>query len=218
MKTAVLLIGLAALAVSAVSADAKQRRYYDDDAWDEEYVSYEDDDAYYIEDDNEEIIILNPRRRSMREAEQRVDEELWWLEERAQKRLEKRKNIRKTEKPVSKKAKTVAAKPKAAKVANDEVKTASLSKAPVINKVKPVSLSSSKTDLQKPKTPAKTANGKSIGCTAGAAVITGYGFGDVKPKVCTGATYAYSAARAGKAYEIKLTAASGEITDVKKLN
>jgi hypothetical protein len=65
---------------------------------------------------------------------------------------------------------------------------------------------------------ATTTPEKTIGCTAGAAVITGYGFGEVKPKACTGAVYAYNATRAGKLYEIKLTAASGEITDVKKLN
>lgn len=56
-----------------------------------------------------------------------------------------------------------------------------------------------------------------IGCTAGAAVVTGYGFGDVKPKTCTGATYSYTATRAGKSFVIELTAASGEVVDVKKL-
>ena len=59
---------------------------------------------------------------------------------------------------------------------------------------------------------------KSIGCTAGAGIVTGYGFGSVRPKVCTGATYAYDAARGGKNYLIRLNAASGEILEVKKLN
>jgi hypothetical protein len=220
MKTMVLLASIAAVTLTAATAEAKQRRgYYD--PWEDAYVYYEDEDdaGYYVEDDyDDEVIILNSRKKRMREAEQRVEEELWWMEERAHKRLEKRKAQKSAGKKTIQKPKVVAAKPKPVQPAQAEIKTASLSKAPVVTKAKPVALTQPKTDLQKPKATPKAVAGKSIGCTAGAAVITGYGFGDVKPKVCTGNVYAYSAARAGKAYEIKLTAASGEITDVKKLN
>ena len=94
---------------------------------------------------------------------------------------------------------------------------------------KPVVEKSAKVSLPKPTVklaPIKTASltpivatrKKTIGCTAGAAVVTGYGFGNVQPKACTGETYAYGASRDGKSFVIKLSAASGEITDVKKLN
>jgi hypothetical protein len=58
---------------------------------------------------------------------------------------------------------------------------------------------------------------KGIGCTAGAAIVTNYGFADVKPKTCDGDTFAYTASRGGKSFIIKLTASSGEVVDVKKL-
>jgi hypothetical protein len=216
MNKFVLLAGVAALCLTSVTAEAKHRRKYYD-PWQDEIVYYEqdyDDDGGYYIDDDEEVIILNRRDRRMRDAERRVEEELWWLEDRARKKLETRKKPRKVvDKPVAKKAvkpKVVAtAKPKAVELPDDDIQTASLSKPVVVAKPKVVT---------KPKQDLPVASGKTIGCSAGAAVITGYGFGDVKPKICTGKTYAYSASRSGKAYEIKLTAASGEITDVKKVN
>lgn len=56
-----------------------------------------------------------------------------------------------------------------------------------------------------------------IGCSKGAEIVSGYGFTSVKPKVCTGATYSFDAARATNAYRIKVAATTGEITDVQKL-
>jgi hypothetical protein len=211
MKTFVLLAGIAALCATSVTADAKHRRRYYDPYEDNVIYLYEDedDDSGYYVDEEEEVIFLN-RRKRMREAERRVEEDMWWVEERARKKIEKRAKLRKTvEKPAPKKT----VKPKVVKEPADPIKTASLSKPVVVAKPKPVVAAKPKTDLPKPVVASKT-----IGCTAGAAVITGYGFGEVKPKVCTGATYAYSATRSGKAYEIKLTSASGEITDVRKLN
>jgi hypothetical protein len=56
-----------------------------------------------------------------------------------------------------------------------------------------------------------------IGCSKGVEIVTGYGFSEVKPKSCSGAVYAFDASRANAAYVITLSAATGEITDVKKL-
>jgi hypothetical protein len=218
MKSITLLASLAALALTPVAAEARDRWHWrDHNQWEEEYYVQSDDEdtvSYYEEDDSDEVIIVN-RRARMRAAEEEVERELWWLEENARERLENRAKSRKAAvrapKPVVKKpvvkaaAKTPA--PKAAKL-----ETASLDKPQAKPKAKPVAA--------KPLAvkPAAKPSGKTIGCTAGAAVITGYGFGDVKPKACTGTSYAYLANRAGKLYEIRLAAASGEITDVKKLN
>ncbi len=56
-----------------------------------------------------------------------------------------------------------------------------------------------------------------IACSKGAEIVSGYGFTSVKPKVCEGATYSFNASRAANAYVIKVSAATGEITDVQKL-
>ncbi len=68
-------------------------------------------------------------------------------------------------------------------------------------------------------TTAATAASKSaaVSCDKASSIITGYGFSDVKPADCLGQVYAFSAARDGKAYAIKLNAASGELTEVKKV-
>ncbi len=207
MKKILILISLGALTLTSVAAQAdhnwRKRKFipqhdrtiFFDEVEDDGFVSYEDD-----EDDND-VIYLSRRKKMMLEAEQEVEAELWWLENNARKKLESRAKAKRNlvkkvgVKPV---AKRPLAKAKIVKAPGADLQTASLSKP--ATKSKPVIAT------------------KTIGCTAGAAVVTGYGFGDVKPKACTGQTYAYTAARAGKSYEIKMTAASGEIIDVKKLN
>ncbi len=211
MTKFVLIATVATLAVSSVAAEARDRwRQRPYDPWaDRPVYLYEDDeeDVTYYEpdtfaDDGDVIIPLRHRSREqqMRDAEKRIDDRLWWLQDNARSKLEqRRKSRRDAEKKTFARAEPVA-KPRPPKA--DDFKTASLGKPG---------------EISKPKTKPVVAR-KTIGCTAGAAVVTGYGFGAVKPKICTGNTYAYTAARAGKIYEIKLTAASGEITDVKKLN
>ncbi len=61
------------------------------------------------------------------------------------------------------------------------------------------------------------ASGKSIGCSKGAEIVSGYGFTSVKPRSCTGSNYSFSATRGATGYLINLAAATGEITDVQKL-
>ncbi len=62
--------------------------------------------------------------------------------------------------------------------------------------------------------PAKSA---SVSCTKGASIVTSYGFSSVTSKTCSGGTYVYGATRSGKNFEIQVSAASGELTAVKKL-
>jgi hypothetical protein len=171
--------------------------------WEEsdEYAIYDDDE--FTDEDYERIM----RRRAKRQARQ------WWLYEDEDLEPVPAKPKKKT---VTKKAAKPAAKPKTVavkKVVKPVEKPASLVSTA---KADTVAITSTKQTASLEPAP-KPAAAKSIGCTAGAAVVTGYGFGDVKPKTCTGATYAYTASRGGKSYEIKLTAASGEVVDVKKL-
>jgi hypothetical protein len=64
--------------------------------------------------------------------------------------------------------------------------------------------------------PAKKKTG-AISCDKAGEIVTGYGFSGVKATSCQGNTYSFAAARDGKPYAIKLSAASGELTEVKKV-
>jgi hypothetical protein len=202
------LLGFALLVATAASAQARdpfrnlffppwpdrEVRYYDDSYGDDGYY---DDNAY----DEEDVII---ERRPRRVQPRIVEDDTWWMEDDARIKLEQRKKVRTPSRKIVTEQPRVKVKPRLK--AEGDVETASLTRPDgmVKPKLKPVA--------------PKPVLGKTIGCTAGAAVVTGYGFADVKPKACTGKTFAYTAARAGKTYEIKLTAASGEIIDVKKVN
>ena len=56
-----------------------------------------------------------------------------------------------------------------------------------------------------------------MSCDKAEKIVSGYGFTSVKPATCTGQVFAFNATRSGKAYVIKLSAASGELTEVKKV-
>ena len=56
-----------------------------------------------------------------------------------------------------------------------------------------------------------------VSCSKGEAIVTGYGFGRVSPTSCEGKIFSYSALREGKRYEVRVSAATGEITEVRKL-
>ena len=69
-------------------------------------------------------------------------------------------------------------------------------------------------------TPAKkpaAAKSTGLSCEKASSVVTGYGFSSVTPSSCQGKVYAFNAQRDGKSFAIKLDAASGELTEVKKL-
>ena len=56
-----------------------------------------------------------------------------------------------------------------------------------------------------------------ITCDRAGKIVSGYGFTSVQPTSCNGQVFAFNAARSGKAYVIKLSSASGELTEVKKV-
>lgn len=98
--------------------------------------------------------------------------------------------------------------------------TASKATAPTTTKKPLTTASISKpaaagTDAETARKPA--ASGKSVSCTKAGEIVSGYGFSAVKPADCDGQVYAFNATRDGKSFSIKLNAASGELTEVKKL-
>jgi hypothetical protein len=58
---------------------------------------------------------------------------------------------------------------------------------------------------------------KMVDCTKGAAIVSSYGFNAVSTKSCNGTVLVYNAMRSGKNFEINLNAATGELTNVKRL-
>lgn len=190
---------------------------------DQEY--YEEDGSYddgYYEEEEDEPIVRKPKRAKRQQA--------WWTEDEedldpvyeAPVRKTKKKNTARLQpKTIVKKQIVDSGKPitDISAARKKFGKTPGLQTAGVAPVVKP------KPRTKTPKLQQIASldkqdkvQSRSIGCTAGAAVVTGYGFGSVRPKACTGATYAYNAARGGKNYLIRLNAASGEILEVKKLN
>lgn len=56
-----------------------------------------------------------------------------------------------------------------------------------------------------------------ISCDTAERIVSDYGFANVTPTTCTGQVFTFNATRSGKAYVIKLSSASGELTEVKKV-
>jgi hypothetical protein len=65
---------------------------------------------------------------------------------------------------------------------------------------------------------AQTAKKKAtiISCAKAGEIVSGYGFKSVEQVSCKGQVYAFNATRDGKPFSVKLSAASGELTEVKK--
>ena len=64
---------------------------------------------------------------------------------------------------------------------------------------------------------APVATSTAITCDKAEKIVSGFGFTSVKPTSCAGQVFAFNAARNGKAYVIKLSSSSGELTEVKKV-
>jgi hypothetical protein len=100
------------------------------------------------------------------------------------------------------------------------VKSVSVPK-PVVKK--PVAATQKKAVVTAEKKPVETVEKKTAPATGGMScdkaekIVSGYGFTSVKPTTCTGQIFAFNASRSGKAYVIKLSSASGELTEVKKV-
>jgi hypothetical protein len=106
-------------------------------------------------------------------------------------------------KPLKKKSTVKSAKTKAAP---DELTTASIGKT-----AKPAAKTTAAKTTAAPASPA------GMSCDKAGSIIAGYGFSGIKAETCKGKVYAFNATRDGKPFAIKLDAASGELTEVKKL-
>ena len=108
---------------------------------------------------------------------------------------------------------------KSVKPGSAEVTTATLGEAPDVPAAKkplPAAKPSATTAEVPP--PPKSAATAGLSCDKAGSIITGYGFSSVKPDSCKGKVYAFNATRDGRSFAIKVDAASGELTEVKKLN
>ncbi|MGE0210062.1 MAG: hypothetical protein AB7S41_00020 [Parvibaculaceae bacterium] len=62
----------------------------------------------------------------------------------------------------------------------------------------------------------ETGSLKAVSCEEAQRIVADFGFSDVKPRTCAGKVYDMEATRDGQPYEIKLSSADGELTEVKK--
>ena len=113
-----------------------------------------------------------------------------------------------------KKKKTVKAAPATKPVVKESAASAK-SKAVTSTETKSVASVEKKAVAPTEKKTASAASGMS--CDKAGKIVSGYGFTSVKPTTCTGQVFAFNATRGGKAYVIKLSSASGELTEVKKV-
>ncbi len=95
------------------------------------------------------------------------------------------------------------------KVKPGKKKTAKIKSAP--KKTATVQSPAQKKTSSKPKTAA------GLSCEKAETILGGYGFTGIKASDCNGQEYAFNGSRDGKSYAIKLNAASGELTEVRKI-
>jgi hypothetical protein len=74
-----------------------------------------------------------------------------------------------------------------------------------------------KTATAQPAAKSETTSTSAMSCDKAGAIVSGFGFTAVKPENCKGKIYAFNATRDGKPFSVKLDPASGELTEVKKL-
>ena len=63
----------------------------------------------------------------------------------------------------------------------------------------------------------KAASSATAACDKAGEIVSGYGFANVTPTICTGEVFAFNATRGGNTYVIKLNSDSGELTEVNKV-
>jgi hypothetical protein len=81
---------------------------------------------------------------------------------------------------------------------------------------KPVTATATKTASAAAATEPQPPKG-ALACDKATGIVSGFGFANVKAASCTGQVYSFSGARDGKNFAIKLDAATGELTEVKKV-
>lgn len=64
--------------------------------------------------------------------------------------------------------------------------------------------------------PKPTTAAASVSCDKARSIITGYGFGNIETKSCSGNIYSFAATRGGKSFSVKVSALNGELTEVKR--
>jgi hypothetical protein len=107
----------------------------------------------------------------------------------------------------------------AAREAEAKAKAAKVAKAkPAASEEITGSTSKIKTASVAPETPKKATTTAAVTCEKATSIITGYGFATVEATKCAAPTYEFKAQRDGKDFLIKVSSASGELTEVKKLN
>jgi hypothetical protein len=74
-----------------------------------------------------------------------------------------------------------------------------------------------KTAAAQPAAKSDASSTSAMSCDKAGSIVSGFGFTAVKPENCKGKIYAFNATRDGKPFSIKLDPASGELTEVKKL-
>ena len=116
--------------------------------------------------------------------------------------------------PKKKTKKTVKADPVPKPVAKKSV-TAAQKKA--LTKTETTSLASVEKKAVAPAEKKTAAAAGGMSCEKAEKIVSGYGFTSVKPTACSGQVFAFNATRSGKSYVIKLSSASGELTEVKKV-
>jgi hypothetical protein len=122
-------------------------------------------------------------------------------------------------KPAPKPVKHKPLKHKASKVAPPDTAAAPSQPQQTIGDVQPpksASAPSAEATATASATKAAPIGSGSVSCDKAQKLVQGYGFADVKPAVCTGKVFAFNAMRDGKPYAIKVDAATGELTEVKK--
>lgn len=102
----------------------------------------------------------------------------------------------------------------AAKEAEAKARAAKLAKAKKATEPGDVTGSTSKIQTA---SLSKSTNG-TVSCEKATSIVSGYGFSTVEATQCKGTTYEFKAVRDGKDFVIKVSSASGELTEVKKLN
>lgn len=66
-------------------------------------------------------------------------------------------------------------------------------------------------------TASTTPSSGGMSCAKATQIVSGYGFDSVSPQACSGKVYAFNALRGGKSFLVRVDAASGELTEVKKV-
>ncbi len=94
--------------------------------------------------------------------------------------------------------------PRSKPLADHSVTTATIGKVPV----------SSASTRALP--PGKKAPKGRISCGKAQEIVADFGFSDIEAKNCKGSSYDFAAKRDGKPFSIRLSAASGELTEVKR--